>query len=257
MGTRLDVFAVGTLWGDSMTTFVLVHGAWHGGWCWNRVRHNLNETGGDVDVYTPTLTGLGERAHLVSRDTSLEMHIADVLGVLEMEDLTDIVLVGHSYGGMVVTAVADRAAGRVARLIYLDAVVPRDGQCLYDCVSPQAKAFFEQQAGDSWCIPVATASAQYLGLKLEQDVRWVVPKLKPHPIRTFRDAVRLTSKAPSSPRAYINCIGDKPTGQQRSVQADGIDDYHELQAGHDAMIAAPQEVAELLRNISNCAADRA
>jgi pimeloyl-ACP methyl ester carboxylesterase len=175
-----------------MTTFVLVHGAWHGGWCWNRVSRSLNATGSNV--YTPTLTGLGERAHLASRETDLETHIADVLGVLEMEDLTDIVLVGHSYSGIVATAVADRAAGRIAQLVYLDGVVPHDGQCLFNCVSPQAKAFFEEQAGDSWCIPVAAASVQFLGLKREEDVRWVMPKLKPHPIRTFRDAVRDPSK---------------------------------------------------------------
>jgi pimeloyl-ACP methyl ester carboxylesterase len=246
---------LGSIWEDSMTTFVLVHGAWHGGWCWNRVSHSLHVTGSNV--YTPTLTGLGERAHLASRETDLETHIADVLGVLEMEDLKDIVLVGHSYGGIVVTAVADRAAGRIAQLVYLDGVVPHDGQCLFSCISPQAKAFFEEKAGDSWCIPVAAASVQFLGLKREEDVRWVMPKLKPHPIRTFRDAVRLTSKSPPLTRTYINCIGDKPLGQPRSKQAEGIVGYHELQTGHDAMVAAPQDVAELLRNIANVGREHA
>jgi pimeloyl-ACP methyl ester carboxylesterase len=237
-----------------MTNFVLVHGAWHGGWCWNRIRHALKATGSNV--YSPTLTGLGERAHLACRETGLETHIADVLGVLEMEDLTDIVLVGHSYGGVVVTAVADRAAERITQLVYLDGIVPRDGQCLFSCVSPKAKAFFEEQAGGDWCIPVAAASAQFLGLKREEDLRWVLPKLKPHPIRTFRDAVQLKSTA-SVPRTYINCIGDKPLGQPRSAQAEGIVDYHELQTGHDAMVTAPQEVVELLRNVANCRIKRA
>ena len=168
-----------------------------------------------------------------------------------MEDLTEIILVGHSYSGIVVTAVADRAWERIAHLVYLDGVVPRDGQCLYSCVSAQAKAFFEEQAGDSWCIPVTAASAQFLGLKREEDVRWVIPKLKPHPIRTFREAVRLTSNSSSVPRTYINCIGDNPLGQPRSAQAEGIVDYRELQSGHDAMVTAPQEVVELLRNVAN------
>ncbi len=236
-----------------MTTFVLVHGAWHGGWCWNRISLALNATGSSV--CTPTLTGLGERAHLARRETDLETHIADVLAVLEMEDLTDIVLVGHSYGGIVVTAVADRAAERIAHLIYLDAVVPRDGQSLYSCVSAQTKAFFEEQAGDGWGIPVAAASAQYLGLTREEDIRWVIPRLKPHPIRTFREAVQLNSKLSSVPRTYINCIGDKPLGQPRSAQAEGIADYHELQAGHDAMVSAPQAVVELLRDVANHGAE--
>jgi pimeloyl-ACP methyl ester carboxylesterase len=233
--------------GDRMTTYVLVHGAWHGGWCWGRISHALNATGSTV--YTPTLTGLSDRAHLASPETDLTTHIADILGVLEMEDLTDVVLVGHSYGGIVVTAVADRAADRIAHLVYLDAIVPRDGQCLYSCVSPQAKAFFEEQAGDDWRIPVAAASAQFLGLKREEDIRWVLPRLKPHPVRTFWEAVQLNSTSSPLPRTYINCIGDKPLGQPRSVQAEGIADYHELQTGHDAMVIAPQEVVELLRKV--------
>jgi pimeloyl-ACP methyl ester carboxylesterase len=241
-----------------MTTYVLVHGAWHGGWCWSRVGRALKATGSDV--YTPTLTGLGERAHLASREVDLKTHIGDVLGVLEAEDLTDIVLVGHSYGGIVVTAVADRAAHRIARLVYLDAVVPRDGQCLYDCATPQIKTYFEEQArigGEGWRVPVAAASAQFLGLKHEEDVRWVMPKLTPHPIRTFREAVRLGSKSQPVPRTYINCIGDKPLGQPKTGQADGIGDYRELRTGHDAMVTAPQGVVELLRKVAQTASDSA
>jgi pimeloyl-ACP methyl ester carboxylesterase len=229
-----------------MTTYVLVHGAWHGGWCWRRVRRAL-EAAGDV-VHTPTLTGLGERAHLVSREVGLETHVADVIAVLETEDLADVVLVGHSYAGMVVTAVADRAARRIARLVYLDAVVPRDGQCLYDRASPQVKAHFEEQArtgGDGWLVP--PPSAQFLGLVCEEDLGWVIPRLRPHPVRTFREAVRLASDPPPVPRRYINCIGDKPPGQPRSAQAEGIADYHELRTGHDAMVTAAGDVAALLR----------
>lgn len=231
-----------------MATYVLVHGAWHGGWCWSRVARTLRETG--AEVYTPTLTGLGERAHLASREVGLETHVADVLEVLEAEDLTDVVLAGHSYAGMVVTAVADHAAARIARLIYLDAVVPRDGQCLYDRAPAQVKAHFEEHArtgGEGWRVPVAAASAQFLGLKREDDLRWVMPRLTPHPIRTFREAVQLRSDAPAVPRSYINCIGDKPLGQPRTAQAEGIADYHELRTGHDAMVTAAQEVAALLR----------
>jgi pimeloyl-ACP methyl ester carboxylesterase len=211
------------------------------------VRRALEAAGGAV--HAPTLTGLGERAHLASRDIGLETHIADVLAVLETEDLSGVVLVGHSYSGIVVTAVADRAARRIARLVYLDAIVPRDGQCLYDRAPTQVKAHFEEHArtgGDGWLVPAAAAGAKFLGLQREEDQRWVMPKLTPHPVRTFREAVRLASDPPPVPRRYINCIGDKPLGQPRTVQAEGIADYHELRTGHDAMVTAAAEVAALL-----------
>ena len=231
-----------------MTTYVLVHGAWHGGWCWRKVRALLEASG--ADVHTPTLTGLGDRAHLASRDVGLDTHVADVLGVLEAEDLSSVVLVGHSYAGMVVTGVADRAAHRVARLVYLDAVVPKDGQCLYDRAPPQLRTNWEEQArvaGEGWRVPASVATPQFLGLKAEEDLRWVMPRLTPHPIRAFREPLHLSERFPQVPRTYINCIGDKPLGQPRTVQADGIGDYRELRTGHDAMITAPHEVVALLR----------
>ncbi len=114
-----------------MATFVLVHGAWHGGWCWKYVTPLLRAAG--HDVFTPTLTGVGERAHLARPDTGLETHIQDIAGVLTYEDLQRVLLVGHSLGGPVITAVADRIAERIAHLIYLDATIPRDGQADVDC----------------------------------------------------------------------------------------------------------------------------
>jgi pimeloyl-ACP methyl ester carboxylesterase len=120
-----------------MATYVLIHGGWHGGWCWARVAPILRAAG--HDVYAPSLTGLGDRVHLLSPSVRLETHIEDVLGVLSYEDLRDVVLVGHSYGGMVITGVADRAADRVSHLVYLDAFVPRDGECLLDLL-PEERA---------------------------------------------------------------------------------------------------------------------
>ena len=119
-----------------MATFVLVHGAWHGGWCWRFVRPLL----GGHDVYAPSLTGLGERKHLARADVDLDTHIADVVSLLEMEDLCDVVLVGHSYGGMVITGAADRAPERIGRLVYLDAFVPENGKCTLDYVVPERAA---------------------------------------------------------------------------------------------------------------------
>ncbi len=233
-----------------MTTYILVHGAWHGGWCWSRVARALEVRG--AHIYTPTLTGLGERAHLASRNISLETHIEDVLGVLEYEGLSDVVLVGHSYAGVVVTAVADRIPQRLSRLVFLDAVVPRSGQCLFDCAGQAFRERIEEQVrtqGEGWRIPAA--SAERLGLTRDEDINWAMPKLVPHPYRTFHEPVHLRGPAaPTVPRTYINCIGDKAPGGPRSAQAEDIDDYHELPTGHDAMITAPEEVAELLLKIA-------
>ena len=229
-----------------MSTYVLVHGAWHGGWCWKKVRRALEAA--DAEVYTPTLTGLGERAHLASPNICLETHVEDVLGVLACEDLTDVILVGHSYAGVVVTAVADRIPRRISRLVYLDAVVPRNGQCLFDCSGPQFRTRIEEQVrtqGDGWRIPAA--SAQMLGLNRDEDINGAMPKLVPHPYRTFHEPVHLRSPdAQLAPRTYINCIGAKAPGGPRTAQAEGIDDYYELQTGHDAMITALDAVANLL-----------
>ena len=173
-----------------------------------------------------------------------------MLGVLEAQGLSDVVLIGHSYGGVVVTAVADRAADRVARLVYLDAIVPRDAQCMYDRAPAQLRTRFEEQArvdGEGWRVPVSVATPQFLGLKDEKDVRWVMSKLTPHPIRTFREAVRLSARFPQMPRTYINCIGDKPLGQPRTIQAEGVEDYYELCTGHDAMVTAPQDTVAVPR----------
>jgi pimeloyl-ACP methyl ester carboxylesterase len=172
--------------------------------------------------------------------------------VLEYEELADVILVGHSYAGMVVTAVADRVPQRLSRLVYLDAVVPNSGQCLSDCAGPEFRRRIEEQVriqGDGWLIP--TASAQTLGLIRNEDIDWTVPRLGPHPYRTFYETVE--SRLPAAamvPPTYINCIADKAPGGLRSAQADGIDDYHELATEHDAMITLPEEVAELLLGLA-------
>ena len=121
-----------------MTTFVLVHGAWHGGWCYKRVARLLRQAG--HDVYTPTLTGLGERAHLMNRAIALDTHVQDIVGVIRCEELSDVVLCGHSYGGMVITGVAEQMAAKIRSLVYLDAFVPENGKCLFDYLPASNRA---------------------------------------------------------------------------------------------------------------------
>ena len=131
--------------------FVLVHGAWHGGWCWQRVTPLLRAAG--HEVYAPTLTGLGERAHLADHKIDLVSHVADIAGLLEMEDLEQVVLVGHSYAGMVITGVADRAAARLKRLVYVDAFLPAHGQCVLDFWPAEGRAGLERRCAATGLVP--------------------------------------------------------------------------------------------------------
>ena len=122
----------------SSPTFLLIHGAFHGGWCWRRVGDLLAATG--ARVFAPTMTGLGERAHLLNDEVGIETFFRDAIGVIEAEELTDVVLVGHSFGGAVITGVADRVPGRIAQLVYLDAVVPVAGQSALSCLPAETQA---------------------------------------------------------------------------------------------------------------------
>ena len=241
-----------------MTTYVLVHGGWHGGWCWKRVTPYLRDAG--HAVYTPTLTGLGERSHLASPETNLSTHIQDILNVLWYEDLTDVILVGHSYSGMVITGVADNAPERVAKLVYLDAFVPEDGQSLAAIFRPPSN----QNAGaevllaempllDDWRVPYPYRERPF-GITAESDRQWVLDKITPQPIATLTEPIRLTTGALSTiPRTYIYL---KPPEAQpinteficfaQQAQTQPGWKYHELVSGHDAMIIIPEAVAALL-----------
>ena len=239
-----------------MTMFLLIHGAWHGGWCWKKVTPLLRAAG--HEVCTPTLTGLGARAHLLSPDVTLETHVKDVVGVLEYEDFRDVVLVGHSYGGMVITAVADRAADRVANLVYLDAFVPQDGQAVADLVGPTFSAMLEEQAraeGEGWRVPAPPPAPERWGVITEADVRWMRPRIGAHPLKAFQQPVRLTNPAAAAlPRTFIYCT-DKPAGDMFAplaarLRAEPRWRYRDLATGHDAMVTAPQEVAALLLELA-------
>jgi pimeloyl-ACP methyl ester carboxylesterase len=234
-----------------MAVFVLVHGGFHGGWCWRNLLPYLAAAG--HTVYTPTLTGLGERAHLLAPSIGVETHVQDVLGVLTCEDLRDVVLVSHSMAGMVITAVADRAADRLRHLVYLDASVPRDGECDLDCVRPTARAWLEARAAvDGWAIQPVVGTLPF-GITDEADAAWVVCHLKPHPLAAFTDPVQVRDPdAFAGARTYILCTGtetpDYPPSVARARTESGWD-YHELATGHDAMVTAPGALADVLLGI--------
>lgn len=236
-----------------MATYVLVHGGGHGGWCWQRLAPLLRAAG--HEVYTPTLTGLGERAHLLSPAVSLDTHITDIVKVLEYEDLREVILVGHSYGGMVITGVADRAAARLGWLVFLDAVIPASGESLADA-SPGIEAFAEldRRTVDGtdlvlWPGPIAQAVYGVTGA----DWAWMAPKLTPHPWRTFTDRLVLANEAALAhiPRAIVNCrhtLGLRPEAQrQRYAQAEQV---WEIDAAHDLMVTEPRALAGWLLTLA-------
>jgi pimeloyl-ACP methyl ester carboxylesterase len=240
-----------------MTSFVLVHGAWHGGWCWQRVARILRTAG--HDVYTPTLTGLGERAHLLGPAITLDTHIQDILGVLFYEDLHDVVLVGHSYSGMVITGVAEQAAERLGHLVYLDAFVPGDGQALSDFAPPEIITLFREGArveGNGYGVPPLPGT---FGVTDEADLAWVRPRLGLHPLNTKLDPVRLSNLlAQQLPRTYIYCADPAvPPGVSRPftpfadrLRTDPDWHYTELATGHDAMITEPEHLSRLLLDLA-------
>lgn len=238
-----------------MATFVLVHGAFTGGWYWSRVRPALEAAG--HAVWTPTLTGSGERVHLQARSVTLATHVEDIVNVLRFEDLRDVVLVGHSYGGMVITGVADRAPERLARLVYLDAAYPAPGQnAAGGFASGTGDVLAELAAGDdgAWRLPPLPLAAY--GVTDPHDVAWVGERRVAHAMPTLQEALHLTRATPPAlPRVYVRCarrdglvamFGVDPLAPmfERAV-ADGLA-VVTLDAGHDAMVAAPQATAEAL-----------
>jgi pimeloyl-ACP methyl ester carboxylesterase len=206
-------------------------------------------------VYAPTLTGLGERSHLASPDINLSTHIQDILNVLIYEDLTDVVLVGHSYSGMVIAGVADRAPERVIGLVYLDAFVPEDGQSLHDIFRPPYGEGVNLEAllVDGWRLPYPFLERPF-GITSEVDAQWVLGKITPQPVKTLLEPVHFTNGgAPAIPRTYIylRSPGGQPPDTEfvwfaeRARTQPGWT-YHELVSGHDAMLIIPEAVAALL-----------
>jgi pimeloyl-ACP methyl ester carboxylesterase len=233
-----------------VTIFVVAHGAWSSAWAWKKMRPLLRAAG--HELWTPSYTGLGERAHLANAMVDLDTHIADVIGVLDMEDLRDIVLIGHSYGGMVATGVMDRARDRLAQVVYLDAFVPRDGQCLFDLQPAEVRDRMRELArasGDGWRLPPNPMPPD----TPEADVAWAASRRLPQPLKTFETPLRLTGRAPPPPCSYIYCkrIGPTDVFRQFAERARSESGWRhfEIDASHNPHITAPQALLALLEQI--------
>jgi pimeloyl-ACP methyl ester carboxylesterase len=234
--------------GARVTTFVLVHGAWHGSWCWKRVRKTLQTKG--HDVFTPTLTGVGERSHLIARDIDLETQILDVVNLIRWEELTDFVLCGHSYGGCVVTAVADRMPERVRALVYLDAFVLRDGERLVDHLPEAQREGMRAGAaatGEGWQAPPIPAEVFVVNAA---DRDWMNRQCTPHPLACFEQPIALAGGIDRIKNiSYILATGyaDGSPFPPFYARARSLG-WRTLtvDCGHDVMLDRPQELVEIL-----------
>jgi pimeloyl-ACP methyl ester carboxylesterase len=226
-----------------------VHGAWHGGWCWRRVEDRLRKAG--HRVFTPTLTGVGERRHLLTAATDLETHIQDVLGLLEAEELEGVVLCGHSYAGLVISGVAARAKERIRQLVYLDALLAEDGQSWAEAFPPDvAEARRKGATVTNGVKTIPAPDPEIYGFADPADTVWVRRRLTPHPYAAFEQKSRLDGPLGSGlPRLYIECttppIAALATIKDRYRGKPGWP-FAELKTGHDAMLSAPGELTRLL-----------
>jgi pimeloyl-ACP methyl ester carboxylesterase len=228
-----------------MTDFVLIHGAWHGSWCWVRVRRLLTAAG--HRVFTPTLTGVGERSHLLSRVVGLDTHIADVTNLMIWEDLRDIVLVGHSYGGVVVRHAADQMPDRIRSLVYLDAFVPENGKALFDYLPDHGKALRDLAVahGDGWKVPPIPASVFAVNAA---DSAWVDRQCTMRPLASIETPARISGACDAIANiGYILARGyDGHFGQFYAKAAERGWWREELACGHDVMLDMPNELTTLL-----------
>jgi pimeloyl-ACP methyl ester carboxylesterase len=229
-------------------TFVLVHGAWHGGWCWRRVSDLLEKKG--HKVFTPTMTGLGERSHLLDAKINLATHVTDIVNVIKWEGLNDIVLVGHSYGGAVVSGVAEQVPEAIGCFVFLDAFVPENGESVAS-LSTRRQAIEELvQKGETSMKPVPAAVFQVN----ENDRAWVDRMCTPHPLATLTDKPTLTgSRNRLAKKAYIRAVGyaNPPfdAARDKLKATDGWRIY-EVPCGHDVMVDMPDRLTEILLEVA-------
>ena len=227
-------------------TFVLVHGAWHGGWCWRRVADRLEKQG--HKVFTPTLTGLGERSHLMSPSIDLDTHINDVVNVIKWEDLKGVCLVAHSYGGWPVSGALEKILDRVSSIVFLDAFVPEDGQKGFDFASDfSRKGTIEAQQKGEISRPAPPASAFHVN---EQDRAWVDSKTTPQPLALAFSTIQLTgAREKVAKKTYIRApIYPQPAFDTyyAAKKADPSWRTYEVTCGHDVMVDMPDRLVEIL-----------
>jgi|tagenome__1003787_1003787.scaffolds.fasta_scaffold20561310_1 pimeloyl-ACP methyl ester carboxylesterase len=225
-----------------MATYVLVHGAWHGGWCWTDTAHELRAAG--HEVHTPTSSGVAERASLAPH-TDLSTHVDELAGFLYFNDLREVVLVGHSYGGLVISGAAARTAQRLERLVYLDAFIAGHGQSMYDLLRPERRKVYDETTHDGL---IASPKAEVFGVTGERGA-WTEDRLTGQPEQTWKQPLALAGEPPV-PRQYVRCTQGPLTPSFSGFATRLRDTAHwevvDFDSGHDAMISHPLDLAALL-----------
>jgi pimeloyl-ACP methyl ester carboxylesterase len=237
-----------------MATFVLVHGGGHGGWCYQRVSRLLRSAG--HEVHAPTMTGIGERSHLVGPHVDLSLHIQDIAAVLHYEDLRDVILVGHSYGGMVITGVGGMAPDRIGKLVYLDAANPKNGQSLADVAGPvieMARPAGRVVGGVELVLLPFPEAGMFYGVTDPADLAWMAGRLTGHPWPCFEQKLELRDEAGYAkiPQYHIVCTSTLPTRDPvLMADARAAGRLWDIDTGHDLMITEPQKVTEALAAVA-------
>lgn len=235
-----------------MSTFVLLHGAFHGAWCWARVAPLLRAAG--HAVHTPTQTGLGDRAHLLSADITLTTFVDDLVAVLETEELTDAVLVGHSFGGAAISGAAERVPERIRQLIYLDSALPQHGRSPLDLAVPEVAAARRRLARETGGLAIAAPDPSVFGVPEGPDADWLRRRMTPNPFGAMNTALTLHHPLGNGrPCTYIACTDPvyEPLGWARNLaRLQPGWTWREIAAGHDCMITAPRQTADLLMEIA-------
>ncbi|MFG2308677.1 alpha/beta fold hydrolase [Streptomyces sp. NPDC048566] len=237
-----------------MANFLLVHGAMHGAWCWRRVRDALSDRG--HRVFTPSLTGQGERVRQLSRSVGVSTHVDDLTDLLWYEDLREVHLVLHSYSGILAGPVAERAAGRLAAVVWLGAFVVRPGECLLDVEPPEVARRYRRQvaeAGDGWYLPADPAFLSQWGVRDEELRAWAGPRLTDFPFRCQTEPVHFApGPLAALPRCYVRHTGP-PLSSLDTSFATAVEQgsaVRSLATGHDMMLEAPEETARLLMAVA-------
>ena len=234
---------------SSQRTYVLVHGAWHGGWCWRHVTDRLAAAG--HRVFAPTQTGLGERRHLLTPDVTPETFALDVINLIEAEDLADVYLVGHSFGGRSISVTADRIPHRLRRLVYLDAGLPENGKSAFELMAPAVRdaRLAAAQAHDGG-LSMPPPPTEAFGVTEPTDIAWLERHLTPHPTATYAMPIALTHPLGNGvPATYIRCTNPGYANTVKSAhyaQSRADWQYLEIHTGHDAMVSAPAELTDML-----------